>query len=615
MKKIWKTIRHYPLFFIAVAASSVALALTLTGRSTAANWILIATALLELVPLLRGMLHDIRAGKYGVDILAATAIITSVLLQEYWAGIVIVLMLTGGEALEDYAEHRAERELNALLTRAPQKARVLRGRKETEVNIDEVRVGDKVIIRAGELVPVDAVILEGSATFDESSLTGESIPQPKQTGDMLLSGSINLDGPITAKATATAEDSQYQHIVKLVKSAQASQAPIIRLADRYAIPFTIVSFIIAILAWVLSGDSMRFLEVIVVATPCPLILAAPIAIISGMSRSAKHGIIIKNGSSLERLAEAQTFAFDKTGTLTRGELRAERVTTYGKHSRTEILGLAASLERGSSHALAKAIIAKAAAEHARVTTLRHIREFAGKGVMARAGGKDVIVGRLQLLEEQDVTFPKTFKASDHDQTAAYIAIDGELAGVITFKDEVRDESKKTLARLKAAGVRNFMMVTGDNERTANAVAKKLGIGKVVAGALPGDKIHAIEGVKAKPVAFVGDGVNDAPVLTASDIGIALGARGSAAASESADVVVMLDDVSRVAKAVEIAKNTFSIAKQSIFVGIGLSVLLMLVFSTGKFKPIHGAAIQELVDVVVIVNALRAHGGYRTSKKA
>jgi P-type E1-E2 ATPase len=269
------------------------------------------------------------------------------------------------------------------------------------------------------------------------------------------------------------------------------------------------------------------------------------------------------------------------------------------------------LERGSNHALAHAIVAKAEAEHAKTAVLRHVREIAGKGVTARSGGKEIIVGRLQLLEEMAVAFPKTFKASDHNQTAAYIAIAGTLAGVITFKDEVRPESKHTLERLKAAGVQQFLMITGDNENTAKSIAKKVGITDIVAGALPGDKIHALEHAKYHPVAFVGDGVNDAPVLTASDVGIALGARGSTAASESADVVVMLDDISRVAKAVEIAKQTFAIAKQSILVGIGLSVLLMLIFATGKFRPIYGAAIQELVDVVVIINALRAHGG-RTS---
>ncbi len=607
MKQLGQTIKQYYLFAIALIGTIAALGLAVFGRQSAAHWVLIAVSVYELVPLLWGMLRDLRDGKYGVDILAAAAIITSVLLGEYWAGMVIVLMLTGGEALEDYAEHRAERELDALLTRAPQKARVMRGKQEVEVKASEVRTGDTLVIRPGELVPVDATILDGAANFDESSLTGESLPQPKEPGGELLSGSINVDGLITAKALRSAEDSQYQQIIKLVKSAQASQAPFVRLADRYAVPFTIVSFGIAVVAWVLSGQSIRFLEVIVVATPCPLILAAPIAIISGMSRSAKHGIIIKNGSSLERLASARTIAFDKTGTLTRGELTVQNITTYNGFSRSQVLGLAASLEQHSNHVQAAAIVAKAKGESAKLPIVKHIREVAGKGISGQNKGKTIIVGRFSLLAEHRVAVPPNFKESDHNQTAAFVAYDQQLAGVITFMDTVRLESKQTLADLRQLGIRNFLMVTGDNQRTATIIAKQLGISTVVAGALPGDKIRAVEDAPHKPVAFVGDGVNDAPVLTASNVGIALGARGSAAASESADVVIMLDDLGRVANGIAIAKRTFMIAKQSIWIGIALSVGLMLVFSTGRFRPIYGAAIQEVVDVVVIFNALRAHG--------
>ena len=589
-------------------AAGLALGLDFGGIDTAAHWLLIGICSVALLPSIRSFYLDIRAGKYGVDILAATAIVSSLLLRQYWAAMVIVLMLTGGEALEKYANRRAENELEALLARAPQKARVLRGRKEIDIKASDVRPGDKLVIRPGDTVPADAVVLEGTANFDESSLTGESLPQIKESGASLLSGSINMDGAITAKATATAEDSQYQQIVRLVRSARASQAPFVRLADRYALPFTLVSFAIAGAVWAVSGEAIRFLEVIVVATPCPLILAAPIAIISGMSRSAKHGIIIKTGTSLEKFAGAKTFAFDKTGTLTQGELRVERITTLGRLKRSEVLSLAASLERNSNHVQAKAIVAKAEAEHISLTTVKHSREIAGKGVLARVAGKEVVVGRLNLLEEQGVAFPKTFSAGEYNQTTAFIAADGQLVGAITFHDAVRPESKAVLTQLKAAGVRHFMMITGDNLQVAKTVAKQLQITDVVAGALPGEKIRAIESIKHRPVAFVGDGVNDAPVLTASDVGIALGARGAAAASESADVVIMLDDLERVATGVRIAQRSVGIAKQSVLIGIGLSLALMGIFATGKFMPIYGAAIQEVVDVIVIFNALRAHTG-------
>jgi len=306
------------------------------------------------------MIQDVRAGSYGIDILAVTAIVTSVLLKEYWAAIVVVLMLTGGESLEDYAEHRARKELDSLLKHAPRKATVLKKGKRVLVSVASIKVGDKIIIKVGEVVPVDSVVIEGSSSFDESSLTGESTPRDKTLHNSLLSGSINLEGVITAKATATAENSQYQQIIKLVQGANASQAPYVRLAERYSLPFTIVAYIIAIGVWAATGDALRFLEVIIVATPCPLLLAAPIALISGMSRASKQGIIIKTGSALERLAEVKTLAFDKTGTLTLGVLAVDSITTYNKYKKDELLTIAASLEQNSNHVVAHAIVEAAA---------------------------------------------------------------------------------------------------------------------------------------------------------------------------------------------------------------------------------------------------------------
>ena len=608
MKRFLRAVRHYYLFAAACAGALVALGLQAGGQHTFANVLLVLVTLAECAPFFAEIWRDVQTGKYGVDILAAVAVVSSVLLHQLWAAIVIILMLTGGRALEDYAGHRAERELDALLDRAPRRARILRGNKEVEVKAADVRKGDRLVIRAGELVAADAEIETGEASFDESSLTGESLPQVKKLGDTLLSGSINLDGPVTARAIRAAEDSQYQQIIKLVQAARSSEAPFTRLADRYSVPFTLLAFAIAGAAWLLSGHAIRFLEVIVVATPCPLLLAVPIALISGMSRAAREGIIIKTGTALERLAQAQTFAFDKTGTLTRGELRVQKVQTFGRTSRAQLLSLSASLEQHSGHAQAAAIVAKAAAEHAKLVQAKHIREIAGKGLTATTKGHDIILGRLELLQEHQVALPKDFNPKDYHQTSAFVALDGTLAGVITFTDEVREESKRTLAELRAQGVKHFLMVTGDHPGTAQAIAKQLGITDVVAGALPGDKIRAIEKITSRPVAFVGDGVNDAPVLTASDVGIALGARGAAAASESADVVIMQDDLARVAHGVHIAHHTFAIAKQSVLVGIGLSVGLMFIFASGKFMPIYGAFIQELVDVVVIFNALRAHKG-------
>lgn len=606
MRRMIHFVKEYKLFAFGLVAAIAALVLDLTGLDSAAHWVLGIVAVIELMPLVWGMVQDLRYGTYGVDLLAATAIGTSVIMHEYWAAIVIVLMLTGGESLENYAEKRASRELDALLKRAPQKAHLLKGRSETDVAVKTLIAGDKIIIRPGEIVPVDGTILDGTASFDEASITGESLPQTHEVGDTILSGSVNMDGVIIVRALHTAAESQYEQIIKLVQNASKSQTPFVRMADRYSIPFTIVSFGIAILAWALSGDSLRFLEVIVVATPCPLILAAPIAVISGMSRSAKHGIIIKTGSALERLAGTKTMAFDKTGTLTQGKLVVDTIKVFNGAAETDILHVTATIESSSNHVVAQAIVDEARAKNVKIGKAKHVKEIAGNGVEAMVGGKQVIVGRLRLLEAHGISLPKAFKANEVKQTAVLVAIGGVFSGVITLKDEIRPESKATIEQLSVLGIDNFMMITGDNQTTANAIAKQVGITEVIADALPGDKLRAIDATQPRPVAFVGDGVNDAPVLTASDVGIALGARGSTAASESADVVIMQDDISRVSMGVEIAKRTFSIARQSILIGIGLSVVLMLIFSTGKFKPVYGAAIQELVDIVVIFNALRAH---------
>lgn len=610
LKKIRQFFREYKQLGFVIISFIVGLALDVTHHHTAAHWVLGLSAIINVFPLLWGMIEDLRSGKYGIDILAATAIITSVLLHEYWAGMVIVLMLTGGEALEDYAEKRAKKELSSLLANKPKKAHILRKGNTIDVRVSEIRVGDSIVVLPGEVVPVDGEVIEGTSSFDESSLTGESMLAIKEIGDQLLSGSVNSDGAVTIKATHTAEDSQYQQIIKLVKSAASSQAPFVRLADRYSIPFTVLSFMIAGATWAVTGDPIRFLEVIVVATPCPLLLGAPIALISGMSRAAKHGIIVKTGSALERLAEVETIAFDKTGTLTNGKPTVSNVTTYNKYTRKDVLGFAASIEQSSAHILATAIVSAASKENIRFTAAKQVKETSGLGLSGRLQGKTILVGRLTYMQDAGVELPTGISKKSLTATSTYVAINGRLAGVIGFTDEIRPEAKQMLKLLKKYRIKHTLVVTGDNEATAQAIAKKLGIDTVVANCLPGDKIRAIEAVKHKPVAFVGDGVNDAPVLTASDVGIALGARGSTAASESADVVILVDDVTKVATSVAIAKHTFSIAKQSILMGILISIGLMGVFSTGHFKPVEGAIIQEFVDVSVIISALRAHSSRR-----
>jgi len=605
LRRAWKFIWTYNLLVLAVAAGAVGLVFQLLGWHTAVAWLLGVVALFEVGPLLWNMWDDLHTGSYGIDILAATAIIFSVILGQSWAAIVIVIMLTGGESLEAFAERRAHRELDTLLRHAPTLAHIIRGNKTLDVRAQEVRVGDKILIKPGETVPVDAEIIDGASTFDEASLTGESMPVVKEIGGQILSGSINQEGSVTAKALRTAHESQYQQIVTLVKNAAASRAPFVRLADRYSIPFTLAAYAIAGTVWVLTGDAKRFLEVIVVATPCPLLLAAPIALVSGMARASKYGIVVKTGSALEKLAEARTVAFDKTGTLTAGELAVSDITTFGSFKKDEVIALAAGLEQNSNHLMAQAILAEAAERKLKITKAKHITEIAGRGLEAHVGGKDILAGNITLLRERDVDVPAKL---DVKGTAIFVASGGKLAGVIALEDTVRTESKPMLASLKKLGIKNTAMITGDNIAAGRKVSKALGISSLYAEALPGEKLHIIEGFKDRPVAFVGDGVNDAPSLTAADVGIAIGARGSTAASESADMVILPNDIGRVAVAVAIAKRTFNIARQSIVIGILLSLVLMGIFATGKFSPLAGAIAQEVVDVFVIFNALRAHSG-------
>jgi len=609
LKLIISFLKKYKLLSLVIVALLVSFGLFLAGIHKISNIILAVAVIAAVIPLLWDMLSTLRNGRYGIDILAATAMITSVSLGQYWTGIIIALMLTGGEALEDYAENKAKAELKSLLDNKPKIAHLIKNKEVVDVKVSSVRVGSVLSILPGEVIPVDCLILTGETSIDESNITGESMPKDKTSGDSLLSGSVNIEGSITVRVVHEAKDSQYEQIINLVKSATSSESPFIRLTDKYSVPFTVISFMIAGATWVVSGHAIRFLEVIVVATPCPLLLAAPIALISGMSRAANHGIIIKNSNALEKLAQVKTIAFDKTGTLTNGRPIIESIDTFNNYKKDEVLALAGALEANSNHVLAQAITSTVISKKIKLATAKKVKELSGHGLSGTIKGRTIFLGRLSLMLDHNIDL-EGFDLSKNDGTITYLAVNNELAGIITFTDEIRTESKSLIKRLQEAGIKHFKIITGDSIGAAKKIGNKLGIADIDADCLPADKIRAIESAPERPIAFVGDGVNDAPVLTVSDVGIALGAKGSTAASESADIVIMLDDVSKVASAVEIAKRTFFIAKQSILVGIFISIILMVIFSTGKFKPIYGALLQELVDVVVIFNALRAHGAWQ-----
>lgn len=611
MQKLTKFIKSYPLVSVAIGLLLCGAVLSAAGHSSITNHLLSGFSLIMAVHLSLGMLRTLKKGRYGIDILAVAAIISTVLVGEYWASIIIVLMLTGGEALEDYAANRAKRELSALLERSPKNAHKIIGTKIKTVNLSEVAVGDLLLVKPWEVVPVDATLEDGIGEFDESSLTGESLPVEHSKGDQLLSGSVNGGETVKIRATKSAQDSQYQQIVKLVKAASSSQAPFVRLADRYAIPFTVISFIIASTAWAASGESVRFAEVLVIATPCPLLLGAPIALISGMSRAAKNGIIVKNGGVLERLATIRSVAFDKTGTLTRGEPVVSGLEPTSKFNDDDLLLYAASAEQQSNHVLSQALVSYAKERKIKLLTPAALKEVTAQGIIAKINDKKVLIGKQEFLQQEGIDFSK--HANKAGETAVYVAIHGEFAGIISFRDEVRPETKQTLSNLLSLGINHTVMLTGDTRATAERIASEIGITDIQAECLPADKVAAIKDkLKDRPVMMVGDGVNDAPVLAVADVGMAMGARGSTAASETADVVVLVDDLSKSYQAIRIAKDTIHIALQGIWIGIAISVGLMLVASTGAIPAVAGALLQELVDVVVIFNALRAHGPWRTA---
>ncbi|MEP6479755.1 MAG: heavy metal translocating P-type ATPase [Rhodoglobus sp.] len=605
-------LRRYPVVFATVVVGAIGLILLLTPAAWLTPWVVSAFALLVAAREAVTMVRRLLKGEVGLDILAVTAIVSTVVVGEYWASLVIVLMLAGGEALEDYAAGRAKRDLSALLDRVPQLAHRYAPSGLEDVPIGQVVVGDRLLVRPSEIVPVDSVLLSAATSLDESSLTGESMPVDKVRGDNLLSGSVNGSAAVDVTAARAASDSQYQRIIELVRAASESKSPMVRLADRYALPFTVVAFVIGGIAWAVAGEPLRFAEVLVVATPCPLLLAAPVAFMSGMSRAAKAGIVVKGAAALEVLARARTVAFDKTGTLTRGAPAVVAVLPVGGGMpERELLGYVASAERYSSHVLARSLQDAALADGIDLQEATDAREVATNGVEATIGGHTVVVGKPAFIEERASGVVRHTGSSG--EATVYVGVDGSFAGVVVLRDEVRAESAATLAELGRLGIANTILITGDVEETARPIAELLGIAQVHAGCLPQDKVELVRAATPRPVVMVGDGVNDAPVLAAADVGIALGARGSTAASESADVVILLDDLSRVAEAVAIGRRTVNIALQSILGGIAISVGLMIVAAFGLIPAVIGAGLQEVVDLLTIVGALRALGPGRSAR--
>lgn len=659
-----------------------AMAIPVLGNPGFGQWLVIALVLIIVIDTVRGMIDDLRHGQVGVDVLAVVAILSTVAVAEYWASWAVTLMITSGEAIEEYAQAKAERSLTALMEAAPQTAHVVNlpgvGRgfaadkgdssdgfrrvglasaaaaahRFDTVPVEQVQLGDVLMVLPGETVPVDGELLSGTATLDLSNINGEPVPREVFAGARVMSGAVNGSTALTMRATQVAADSQYQRILELVASAQESRPAVVKTADRLAVPFTVLSLMIAGIAWAMSGVPTRFAQVLVLATPCPLLIAAPVAYIAGTGRLAAAGVLIKAQDVLENLGRVTQVFFDKTGTLTVKQPQVVRVEMLpGAATRLNedhVLVMAGAVESYSVHILSKGI-AKAGAEalarlrqrfedgqrlcpepeaswpgHGReYPVVKNINEDAGKGVSGEVNGHAVRVGRLSFAAAGEDGFLAVgeavpsrseddlrtrFGLLQPDEMASYVSVDGQLIARIVLRDVPRANAKAVLAKLHELGVTELAMLTGDKRASANIIASEVGIDEVHAELFPEDKVAAVRaatGAGKTVTMMVGDGVNDAPVLAVADIGVAMTDGTSTAASESAQVVIMNDNIAAVPRAIAIARRTKRVMLQAVIAGLVLATIGMIAAAFNLIPVVVGAFLQEAIDVVSILWALTA----------
>ncbi|HSL67751.1 MAG TPA: heavy metal translocating P-type ATPase [Actinomycetota bacterium] len=607
--------------FLALAVGGLAVGgvLWVAGEHDAANMAWAATTIVGILPLAYSVAIDLLHRETGVDVIALLAMAGALALGEYLAGAVIALMLSSGRSLEAFADARAHRELSSLLERAPRTVHRYAGDELESIPIGEVRPADVLLVKHGEVVPVDGFLVSENCVLDESALTGESRPIERSKGEALRSGAVNAGASLALRATATAEESTYAGIVRLIEEAEKQKAPFVRLADRYALVFVPVSLVIAAGAWILTGDPVRALAVLVVATPCPLILAVPIAIVAGISRAARRGIIVKGGGALETLARGSVLLFDKTGTLTSGVPEVADVEVFADIDPEELLRLAASLDQVSPHVLGAAIVRAARQRGLPLSFPIEVREEPGSGIEGTVDGRRVSLGKASWVSggrglparARDVRRRSAMEGS----SAVFVAIDGEVAGGLILDDPIRPDTPRVIRTLRRAGIKRVVMVTGDHPDVAESVGISIGVDRILSERDPTDKVDAVkaEGDGGVTV-MVGDGVNDAPALAAADVGVAMGARGATASSEAADVVLVVDRLDRLAEAIRVAKRSRGIAVQSVLIGMGLSFGGMILGAVGLLPVVGGALFQEAIDVAVILNALRALSGGRAARQ-
>jgi heavy metal translocating P-type ATPase len=561
-----------------------------------------------LLVLLVEIISSLRNRDFGLDIVAALSMMAALVFGEHLAAAVVALMYAGGQYLENFAERRASREMTALLERVPRTALRHENGELEEVALDLIAPNDRLLIRRGDVVPVDGKVADGAAILDESALTGESLPVRRKTGEPLTSGSTNAGDAFDLIATRRAAESTYAGIIHLVEQAQRSKAPMARLADRYAMGFLGLTLGLAAGAWVLTGNPIRAVAVLVVATPCPLILAVPVALVSGLSRAAKQGILIKGGKALELMARVRSIVIDKTGTLTEGRPRLSSTTAAPGFTPDEILRIAASLDQASKHTIAETLVAEARHRGLELSVPTRVTETPGEGVSGEIDGKNVLVGGTRFVANRlglSAKLPPLAQTSPGSETIA-LAVDGRFAGELVLADKLRAGTEALLTGLRRLDVKRIILATGDRHDIAEKVAAGLSFDGVHSELTPDQKILVVLAErKYGIVMMIGDGVNDAPALAAADLGVAMGARGTAASAEAADVVLLVDHLDRVLPGMKIARRARQIALESVYAGIGLSFAGMIAAALGFISPVQGAVLQEVIDVTVILNALRA----------